>query len=101
MTWMLIIGAIMTLLMSLGFIWNMRPLQRLDKEIKAIESKMEKHQALLGAIEQQLADTSIYDEGNKQQLKTIIAEQAVHKKVLLTLEEQWLEKQTLLEGQFK
>ena len=38
MTWMLILGAIMTLLMSLGFIWNMRPLQRLDKEIKAIES---------------------------------------------------------------
>lgn len=37
-TWMLILGAIMTLLMSLGFIWNMRPLQRLDKEIKAIES---------------------------------------------------------------
>jgi two-component system sensor histidine kinase PhoQ len=38
MTWMLILGALMTLLMSLGFIWNMRPLQRLDKEIKAIES---------------------------------------------------------------
>jgi two-component system sensor histidine kinase PhoQ len=38
MSWMLILGAIMTLLMSLGFIWNMRPLQRLDKEIKAIES---------------------------------------------------------------
>ena len=73
----------------------------LKREIKAIESKMEEHQALLGAIEQQLADTSIYDEGNKQQLKTIIAEQAVHKKVLLTLEEQWLEKQTLLEGQFE
>jgi two-component system sensor histidine kinase PhoQ len=35
---MLILGALMTLLMSLGFIWNMRPLQRLDKEIKAIES---------------------------------------------------------------
>jgi len=38
MTWMLILGAIMTLLMGLGFLWNMRPLQRLDKEIKAIES---------------------------------------------------------------
>ena len=37
-TWMLILGIIMTLLMSFGFLWNMRPLQRLDKEIKAIES---------------------------------------------------------------
>lgn len=36
--WMFSLGAIMTLLMGLGFIWNARPLQRLDKEIKAIEA---------------------------------------------------------------
>ncbi|KJY99653.1 GHKL domain-containing protein [Pseudoalteromonas ruthenica] len=36
--WMLIMGVVITVLMIIGFIWNSRPLHRLDKEIKAIES---------------------------------------------------------------
>lgn len=36
--WMLSIGCVIGLLMILGFIWSARPLQRLDKEIKAVES---------------------------------------------------------------
>ena len=59
---------------------------------------MDKQQTLLNGIEQQLADATIYDEQNKQQLKTVIAEQAELKKVLSALEESWLEKQALLEG---
>ena len=70
----------------------------LKKEIKAIETKMNKQQTLLNNIEQQLADAAIYDEQNKQQLKTVIAEQAELKKVLSALEDNWLEKQALLEG---
>ncbi|MFC0116736.1 ATP-binding protein [Pseudoalteromonas xiamenensis] len=37
-TWMLIMGIVIAGLMALGFIWNARPLQRLDKEIKEIEA---------------------------------------------------------------
>jgi two-component system sensor histidine kinase PhoQ len=37
-TWMLIMGVLITGLMAIGFIWNARPLQRLDKEIKEVEA---------------------------------------------------------------
>jgi ATP-binding cassette subfamily F protein 3 len=70
----------------------------LKKEIKAIETQMDKQQTLLNGIEQQLADATIYEEQNKQQLKAVIAEQAELKKVLSALEENWLERQALLEG---
>ncbi|MCR2740551.1 hypothetical protein NSQ98_25210, partial [Salmonella enterica] len=36
--WMFIMGIAIAGLMAIGFIWSARPLQRLDKEIKAIES---------------------------------------------------------------
>ncbi|MFY8273308.1 ATP-binding protein [Pseudoalteromonas sp. SSDWG2] len=36
--WMLIMGVVITALMIIGFFWSSRPLHRLDKEIKAIES---------------------------------------------------------------
>ncbi|ATG57983.1 MULTISPECIES: ATP-binding protein [Pseudoalteromonas] len=36
--WMFVMGIAITILMAIGFIWSARPLQRLDKEIKAIES---------------------------------------------------------------
>jgi len=36
--WMYIMGVAIAALMAIGFIWSARPLQRLDKEIKAIES---------------------------------------------------------------
>ncbi|WP_440055854.1 ATP-binding protein [Pseudoalteromonas sp. T1lg65] len=36
--WMLGMGIIIALLMAFGFVWNARPLQRLDKEIKQIEA---------------------------------------------------------------
>ncbi|CAH9057489.1 Adaptive-response sensory-kinase SasA [Pseudoalteromonas holothuriae] len=42
-SWTMIMGVIIAALMAIGFIWNARPLQRLDKEIKAIEAgKIEK-----------------------------------------------------------
>ncbi|MCF6441138.1 ATP-binding protein [Pseudoalteromonas luteoviolacea] len=36
--WMLIMGVVIAALMAFGFVWNARPLQRLDKEIKEVES---------------------------------------------------------------
>jgi two-component system sensor histidine kinase PhoQ len=36
--WMLVMGVIITVLMAIGFIWNARPLIRLDKEIKEVEA---------------------------------------------------------------
>nr|WP_247664685.1 ATP-binding protein [Pseudoalteromonas sp. MMG010] len=38
MDWMFIMGIAIAGLIAIGFIWSARPLQRLDKEIKAIES---------------------------------------------------------------
>ncbi|MFC3034640.1 ATP-binding protein [Pseudoalteromonas fenneropenaei] len=37
-TWMLIMGVVIAALMAIGFIWSARPLQRLDREIKAVEA---------------------------------------------------------------
>ena len=36
--WMYVMGVAISALMAIGFVWSARPLQRLDKEIKAIES---------------------------------------------------------------
>ncbi|KZW98798.1 histidine kinase [Pseudoalteromonas luteoviolacea] len=36
--WMLIMGVVIAALMAFGFVWNARPLQRLDKEIKEVEA---------------------------------------------------------------
>jgi len=36
--WMYVMGVAIAALMAIGFVWSARPLQRLDKEIKAIES---------------------------------------------------------------
>ncbi|MBB1335626.1 GHKL domain-containing protein [Pseudoalteromonas sp. SR44-5] len=36
--WMYVMGVAIAALMAVGFVWSARPLQRLDKEIKAIES---------------------------------------------------------------
>ena len=68
----------------------------LKKEIKTIESKIEKQQSQLADLEAKLADASIYDEENKQKLKTALADQAEIKKLLSGLEENWLEKQELI-----
>jgi ATP-binding cassette subfamily F protein 3 len=69
----------------------------LKKEIKTIESKIEKQQQKLAGLEAQLADTSIYEEENKQKLKITLADQAEVKKQLSDLEENWLEKLELIE----
>ncbi|WP_286695185.1 ATP-binding cassette domain-containing protein [Spongiibacter sp. UBA1325] len=70
----------------------------LNNEIKKLERTLQKVAEQLQAIEAQLADTSLYDEANKQQLKTLLAEQARLQTGNNTAEEAWLELQEQLEA---
>lgn len=70
----------------------------LNNEIKKLERTLQKVAEQLQAIEAQLADTSLYDEANKQQLKTLLAEQARLQTENNTAEEAWLELQEQLEA---
>ncbi len=70
----------------------------LNNEIKKLERALQKVAEQLQAIETQLADTSLYDEANKQQLKTLLAEQARLQTENNTAEEAWLELQEQLEA---
>ncbi|WP_288363742.1 ATP-binding cassette domain-containing protein [uncultured Spongiibacter sp.] len=70
----------------------------LNNEIKKLERTLQKVVEQLQAIEAQLADTSLYDETNKQQLKTLLAEQARLQTENNTAEEAWLELQEQLEA---
>jgi ATP-binding cassette subfamily F protein 3 len=69
----------------------------LNKKIKTLEAKIEKGQAQLHQIETQLAETDLYNDSNKQQLKSCLTEQAFIKKNLAALEEDWLEIQEQIE----
>ncbi len=70
----------------------------LNNEIKKLERTLQKVVEQLQAIEAQLADTSLYDETNKQRLKTLLAEQAHLQTENNTAEEAWLELQEQLEA---
>ena len=70
----------------------------LNNEIKKLERTLQKVAEQLQAIEAQLADTSLYDETNKQRLKTLLAEQARLQTENNTAEEAWLELQEQLEA---
>jgi ATP-binding cassette subfamily F protein 3 len=70
----------------------------LNNEIKKLERTLQKVAEQLQAIEAQLADTSLYDEANKQELKTLLAEQARLQTENNTAEEAWLELQEQLEA---
>ena len=70
----------------------------LNNEIKKLERTLQKVAEQLQAIEAQLADTSLYDETNKQQLKTLLAEQARLQTENNTAEEAWLKLQEQLEA---
>jgi len=51
---------------------------------------MEKCQTRLSAIEAQLADSTIYEDGNKTKLKELLAEQGNLQSQLDEAEENWL-----------
>ena len=71
--------------------------QPLRKIITKIEKAMEKLQARSKELEHHLADSTLYTEDNKQQLKTLLAEKAALDKQHADLETDWLEVHEQLE----
>jgi ATP-binding cassette subfamily F protein 3 len=67
---------------------QLKPLTNL---IKQIERKMEKEQAQLADIEEQLADETIYADEHKKTLQDLLLQQGKLSQSLEQLEEQWLE----------
>lgn len=66
-------------------------LSPLKKELTKIEKQTNEYQSRLDQIEEQLADTSLYQDENKQQLKQLLDDQADTKKELELAEEKWFE----------
>jgi ATP-binding cassette subfamily F protein 3 len=74
------------------------------QQLKPYLDQVKKSEKLLGTlqqqqqeIEQQLADSSIYEEQNKSQLKTLLAQQALIKQQLQQTEADWLDAAEALE----
>ena len=63
----------------------------LKKKIDKLEAQVETLQAKQEDIETKLADTSLYEAANKEQLQTILAEQATVRQSLDATEEEWME----------
>jgi len=61
------------------------------KRQASLEAEMEKLQAKLGEVEQALADPGIYDDSNKERLKTLLGQQAELKQQQEVAEADWLE----------
>lgn len=74
---------------------QLRPLrQKLEKQ----EAEMEKLHTSLESIENQLADTQLYEEQNKDKLKALLEQQAQESKQLAETEESWMELQEAFES---
>ena len=65
-------------------------LQPLRNKIKTLDKKIEKLNKEKTDIENKLADNSIYDDSNKQQLKTLLEQQVKVTQSLAEVEEDWL-----------
>lgn len=74
-----------------------RQTQPLRKALTRQEEAMDKLHARLQEIEQEMLDTRLYEEQNKQQLKTLLDEQTRLRQALEEAEAQWLENQEKLE----
>ena len=75
-----------------------KKLAPLNKQMKALDAKIAKGQKQLQAIEEQLADGTIYEESQADVLKNCLAEQVNVKNAMTNLEEEWLETQELIES---
>ncbi|MDF1587773.1 MAG: ATP-binding cassette domain-containing protein [Gammaproteobacteria bacterium] len=73
-------------------------LQPLRNTVKKAEQKMTQLQAKLADVEQKLADNSLYEDKNKDQLKAVLLEQATHKSDLEQAELDWFEASEQLEA---
>ena len=73
---------------------NLAPL---TKKLSQLESKIEKSQMQLSAVEHRLADSEIYTDANKLLLKEQLALQVEIKKAISENEEQWFDIQQQIE----
>ncbi len=69
----------------------------LRKEIEKLEKRMEQLSSVLNEAEQQLADTSLYQDDNKAKLNQVLATQAASKSELEEVEMEWMSVQERLE----
>jgi ATP-binding cassette subfamily F protein 3 len=69
----------------------------IESRIKRLEEQIAKLNEKKAIIDARLADPHIYDAANKEELKTLIVDQAYHAKELEQLESEWLEQQETLE----
>ena len=67
-----------------------RKLQPVRNKIKKLEEQIEKINKEKSALQEQLANNSIYEEQNKAKLKQLLEQQTTIDKKLQELEEQWL-----------
>ena len=70
----------------------------IETRLKKLETDMAQLSERKAVIEQTLADSGIYDEGRKDELKRLLEEQASCTKRLDQLEAEWLEQQEALEA---
>ena len=70
----------------------------LENRIKRLDEQMAKLNAKKAEIDAALLEPEIYEAGNKERLKTLVADQAFAVRDLEALEMEWLELQEQLEG---
>ncbi len=75
-----------------------KKLAPLTKKIKMLEAGLEKLQKQLTLVEAQLAETDIYNDDQKYQLKKSLSDQADIKRNIGAIEEDWLQCQDSLEN---
>jgi len=66
-------------------------LRPLKKQADKLEQQLDKCHQQQQSVEEQLSDTSLYEEQNKAQLKSLLAEQATLQQQADTLEMEWME----------
>ena len=70
----------------------------IETRIKRLDDQIARHNARKAQIDAQLASPSIYEHENKEQLKTLLTDQAYCTKELAQLEDEWLTQQAALEA---
>ena len=68
-----------------------------EARIKRLEEQLARHTARKEELDARLASSDIYDAANKEELKTLLTEQAYCAKEIEQLELEWLEQQEELE----
>ena len=76
---------------------NRQKLAPLRKEVDALEKQIDRLQGKQQALQDQLADESIYTDDKKDELKDLLWKQAELVKSLEAVEEEWMEKAETLE----